>query len=178
MLGLSPHFLGSTTLWNHCWSVGRSWMTWSPNQRCWEHSPKPSTKRWVWRVISFLKVLGMSGVSSLGGSSLGHSSGCQAGVTPVATGFGSGESLAAPIPAAEPPSRSLGVSCTLPRVGGDAHPSSSHQLWPKGKEPLGHQPLCLCWHILAGEGLCGTSGGWPWDPQTLGELYRWFSFSS
>lgn len=64
VLGLSPCFLGSTTLWNHCWSVGRSWTTWSPNQRCWEHSPKPSTKRWVWRVISFLKELGMSGVSS------------------------------------------------------------------------------------------------------------------
>lgn len=36
----------------------------------------------------------------------------------------------------------------------------------------------LCWPPLAGEGLCATSAGWPWELQALGELYRGFPFSS
>lgn len=59
----------------------------------------------------------------------------------------------APIPAAEAPSPSLGVSCTLQWVGGDAHPSSWHQLWPKGKEPQCHRPLC-CAGLLRQERGC------------------------
>lgn len=64
-----------------------------------------------------------------------------------------------PIAAAELPSPSLGLSCTLPWVGADAHLSSWQQLWPEGKEPPGHQPLCHAGLFQQERGFVGPQVG-------------------